>query len=36
MARELRVALVGFDFPMPQDLDTPEDYDGLRLSLEPM
>ena len=31
-----RVALVDFDFPMPQDLDTPEDYDGLRLSLEPM
>ena len=25
-----RVALVDFDFPMPQDLDTPEDYDRLR------
>jgi hypothetical protein len=21
---------VDFDFPMPQDLDTPEDYDRLR------
>ena len=25
-----RVALVDFDLPMPQDLDTPEDYDRLR------
>ena len=25
-----RVALVDFDFQMPQDLDTPEDYDRLR------
>jgi len=27
---ERRVALVDFDFPMPGDLDTPEDYDGLQ------
>jgi molybdenum cofactor cytidylyltransferase len=26
-----RVALVDFDFAMPPDLDTPEDYDRLRL-----
>ena len=25
-----RVTLVDFDLPMPQDLDTPEDYDRLR------
>ena len=25
-----RVALVDFDFPMPDDLDTPDDYDRLR------
>jgi molybdenum cofactor cytidylyltransferase len=25
-----RVALVDFDLEMPQDLDTPEDYDRLR------
>jgi hypothetical protein len=24
------VTLVDFDFPMPQDLDTPEDYGRLR------
>ena len=25
-----RVALVDFDLPMPQDVDTPEDYARLR------
>ena len=25
-----RVAFVNFDFPMPDDLDTPDDYDRLR------
>ena len=31
-----RVALVDFEFPMPQDLDTPEDYYRLRLPPETM
>ena len=31
-----RVALVDFDLPMPQDLDTPEDYDRLRSRGEPV
>ena len=31
-----RVALVDFDFPMPQDLDTPEDYDRLRSAGNPV
>lgn len=31
-----RVALVDFDFPMPQDLDTPEDYDRLRCPENPV
>src|SRR5262249_1694537 len=30
-----RVELVDFDFPMPQDLDTPEDYDRLRSTDKP-
>ena len=31
-----RVALVDFDFAMPQDLDTPEDYESLRFPRETM
>jgi molybdenum cofactor cytidylyltransferase len=31
-----RVALVDFDVPMPQDLDTPEDYEGLRSAVNPV
>lgn len=31
-----RVALVDFDFPMPQDLDTPEDYERLRSQGNPV
>jgi molybdenum cofactor cytidylyltransferase len=31
-----RVALVDFDFPMPQDLDTPEDYQSLRSPPKPV
>jgi len=31
-----RVALVDFDFPMPPDLDTPEDYDNLRSPGKPV
>ncbi len=31
-----RVALVDFDLPMPQDLDTPEDYERLRSLPKPV
>jgi molybdenum cofactor cytidylyltransferase len=31
-----RVAVVSFDVPMPRDLDTPEDYDGLRSAVNPV
>jgi len=31
-----RVAVVPFDVPMPRDLDTPEDYDGLRSAVNPV
>lgn len=31
-----RVAFVKFDFPMPLDLDTPEDYERLRQSIDPV
>src|SRR5207249_4620670 len=31
-----RVALVDFDLPMPRDLDTTEDYDGLRGPRDPV
>ena len=31
-----RVALVDFDVAMPQDLDTPEDYEGLRTAVNPV
>jgi molybdenum cofactor cytidylyltransferase len=31
-----RVTLVDFDFPMPQDLDTPEDYGRLRAPHNPV
>jgi len=31
-----RVALVDFDLPMPQDVDTPEDYEGLRSAVNPV
>ena len=31
-----RVAVVNVDLPMPQDLDTPEDYDRLRSHEEPV
>ncbi len=31
-----RVTLVDFDIPMPQDVDTPEDYERLRSRREPV